>query len=236
MLARNDHRDAAYGAAASSRSLERTTIRQRDGENFSITPYWLKRTFDIVFALGALFLLIPAFALIAILVRASGPGPVFYSQWRYGQNRKQFRIFKFRTMVCGADDGPVTVQTARKDARVTRIGAFLRRTSLDELPQFVNVLKGDMSIVGPRPHAPQTLIANEFYETLVADFDQRHLIRPGMTGLAQISGCRGPLPNAAAAIKRFEYDLVYLRQQSLLLDLRIIARTLQREFLTGSGY
>jgi lipopolysaccharide/colanic/teichoic acid biosynthesis glycosyltransferase len=180
--------------------------------------------------------LIPAFALIAILVRASGPGPVFYSQWRYGQNRKQFRILKFRTMVCGTDDGSVTVQTTRKDPRLTRIGAFLRRTSLDELPQFVNVLKGDMSIVGPRPHAPHTLIANEFYETLVADFDHRHSIRPGLTGLAQISGCRGPLPNSAAAIKRFEYDLAYLRQQSLLLDLRIIARTLRREFLTGSGY
>ena len=236
MLARNDHRDAAYGAAPLPRSFENATIQRREGENFTVAPYWLKRTFDIVFALFALFLLIPAFAVISVLVWASGPGPVFYSQWRYGQNRKQFRILKFRTMVCGADDGPVTVQTTRKDARVTRIGAFLRRTSLDELPQFVNVLKGDMSIVGPRPHAPQTLIADEFYEALVADFDQRHLIRPGMTGLAQISGCRGPLPNAAAAIKRFEYDLVYLRQQSLLLDLRIIARTLRREFLTGSGY
>jgi lipopolysaccharide/colanic/teichoic acid biosynthesis glycosyltransferase len=236
MLARNDHRDAAYGTAPVSRPFESAPIRQRDGEDITVTPYWLKRTFDVVFALCALFLLIPAFALIAMLVWASGPGPVLYSQWRYGRNRKQFRIYKFRTMVCGADDGSVTIQATHKDRRVTRIGAFLRRTSLDELPQFFNVLKGDMSIVGPRPHAPHTMIANELYETLVVDFDQRHSIRPGMTGLAQISGCRGPVPNAAAAVKRFEYDLTYLRQQSLLLDLRIIAVTLWREFITGSGY
>jgi lipopolysaccharide/colanic/teichoic acid biosynthesis glycosyltransferase len=236
MLTQNHLPNAACGPARVSRPFEVASISQRDSEKITVAPYWAKRAFDIVFSLSALFLLVPAFALIAMLIWASGPGPIIYSQWRYGRDRKQFRIYKFRTMVCVADDGSVTVQATRQDSRVTRIGGFLRRTSLDELPQFVNVLKGDMSIVGPRPHAPFTLIAGDLYEALVADFEGRHSIRPGMTGLAQISGCRGPVPNAAAASKRFQYDLIYVRQQSLLLDLRIIAVTLRKEFLTGSGY
>lgn len=199
-------------------------------------PYRLKRSFDITFASAALVLLLPALVLIACLIKATSPGPVVYSQLRYGKDRRLFRIYKFRTMSCEAEDGTVTVQAGRGDHRVTRLGAFLRRTSLDELPQFVNVLKGEMSIVGPRPHAPRTLIGSEFYEELVVDFESRHAITPGLTGLAQISGCRGPIPDAISAADRFKYDLIYVEEQSLWLDLKIVLLTIKKEFLTGSSY
>jgi lipopolysaccharide/colanic/teichoic acid biosynthesis glycosyltransferase len=198
--------------------------------------YRFKRTFDIVFSLIALFLLAPAFGLIACLIRLSSLGPVLFSQLRYGKDRRLFRIYKFRTMRCETESSDVTVQAGRGDSRVTPLGAFLRRTSLDELPQFINVLKGDMSIVGPRPHAPRTLIGTEFYEGLVAEFDHRHSTAPGLTGLAQISGCRGPIPDASSAANRFKYDLIYLEEQSLWLDLKIILVTIKKEFLTGSSY
>ena len=216
MFTRNDHPNAAAGPVRVSRSLEVDAIRGRDCE--TVFELRVKRPFDIALSLCALFLLVPALALIAVLVLASGPGPVICSQPRYGRNRKLFRMYRFWTL----------------GGRVTRIGGFLRRTGLDELPQFVNVLKGDMSIVGPRPYAPFTLIDGKPYETVVADFEGRHAIRPGITSLARISGRRGPLPPAAAAIERFRDDLAYVRQQSLWLDFRIIAVSLWRGFLTGT--
>lgn len=203
----------------------------------SVRSPGLKRGFDILFSIAALVLLSPAFVLIGAMVMWSGPGPIFYSQWRYGLDRQLFKIYKFRTMSweksCGSS---VTRQASRQDSRITTIGAFLRRTSLDELPQFLNVLKGDMSVVGPRPHAPRTLIDGQFIEAIVADYDERHRVRPGMTGLAQISGCRGPVPTLAAAIRRFEFDMIYVRRWDFWLDLKIIALTATREFITGSGY
>ena len=201
-------------------------------------PRYGKRGFDIIFAIFALVLLAPAIILIAILVRISGPGPVFFRQMRHGRDCKLFSIYKFQTMVMNDSNGGIVVQTKKHDQRVTRIGAFLRRTSLDEIPQFFNVLAGDMSIVGPRPHAPLTAIGDTFFETL-ATSEQYHIrfsIRPGITGLAQISGCRGAMPTREVAIKRLENDVRYVRELSFWLDVKVIMRTFVSEFLTGKAF
>lgn len=193
-----------------------------------------KRLFDICFSLLALFLLIPAFVIIGLAVKASSPGPVFFRQVRYGYGERLFTIYKFRTM----DHRPVSrdvLQTQAGDPRLTPIGAFLRRTSLDELPQFFNVLKGDMSVVGPRPHAPRTMIGAVAYEDVARDYAARHAVRPGVTGLAQINGFRGPIQDVAGARKRFEMDLAYVGSRSLKLDAQIIWRTIVSEFVTGTG-
>jgi len=197
-----------------------------------------KRCFDIVFACIALILLAPAMILIAILVRVSGPGPVIFRQMRHGRDRKLFPIYKFQTMVVNDRDGDIVTQTKEHDERVSRIGAFLRRTSLDEIPQFFNVLAGDMSIVGPRPHAPLTAIGDTFFETLATaeKYRIRFSIRPGITGLAQISGCRGAMRTREMAIKRLENDIQYVREQSFWLDMKVIMQTFVSEFLTGKAY
>ena len=201
-------------------------------------PRYGKRCFDIVFAGVALVLLAPAMILIAILVRASGPGPVFFRQIRHGRDCKLFSICKFRTMVVNDVSGGIVVQTKEHDERVSGIGAFLRRTSLDELPQFFNVLAGDMSIVGPRPHAPLTAIGNTFFETFATTekYRIRFSIRPGITGLAQVSGCRGAMRTREMAIKRLENDIQYVRELSFWLDMKVIMQTLVSEFLTGKAH
>ena len=201
-------------------------------------PRYGKRSFDIVFASVALVLLAPAMVLIAILVRASGQGPVFFRQMRHGRDCKLFSIYKFQTMVVNDSNGGIVMQTKEHDQRVTRIGAFLRRTSLDEIPQFFNVLAGDMSIVGPRPHAPLTAIGDTFFETLATteQYRIRFSIKPGITGLAQVSGCRGAMRTREIAIKRLENDVRYVRELSFWLDMKVIMRTLVSEFLTGKAY
>jgi lipopolysaccharide/colanic/teichoic acid biosynthesis glycosyltransferase len=127
-------------------------------------------------------------------------------------------------------------QTVLGDSRITPIGRILRSTSLDEIPQLINVVKGDMSLVGPRPHVPGMLAANTLYEDLVPYYFQRHIVRPGITGLAQVSGCRGSTVEPRLAIARVDYDLDYIEKWSLRMDVKIIARTIQREFLSGSGF
>ena len=201
-------------------------------------PRYGKRCFDIIFASVALILLAPAMILIAILVRISGPGPVFFRQMRHGHDCKLFSIYKFQTMVVSDSIGGIVMQAKEHDQRVTRIGAFLRRTSLDEIPQLINVLAGDMSIVGPRPHAPLTAIGDTFFETLAMteQYRIRFSIKPGITGLAQVSGCRGAMPTREIAIKRLENDVRYLRELSFWLDMKVIMRTLVSEFLTGKAY
>ena len=201
-------------------------------------PRYGKRCFDIVFASIALILLAPAMILIAILVRVSGPGPVFFRQMRHGRDCKLFSIYKFQTMVVNNSASGIIMQAKEHDQRVTRIGAFLRRTSLDEIPQLFNVLAGDMSIVGPRPHAPLTAIGDTFFETLAMteQYRIRFSIKPGITGLAQVSGCRGAMPTRETAIKRLENDVRYLRELSFWLDMKVIMRTLVSEFLTGKAY
>ena len=158
---------------------------------------------------------------IAIAIKVTSPGPVIFRQRRYGLDGEEIIVYKFRSMtVC--EDGARVVQATKNDQRVTRIGAFLRRTSLDELPQFFNVLQGRMSIVGPRPHA---IAHNELYRKQIKGYMLRHKVRPGITGWAQVNGFRGETDTLDKMEARIAYDLDYLRRWSLALDLWIIART-----------
>jgi putative colanic acid biosynthesis UDP-glucose lipid carrier transferase len=180
-----------------------------------------KRATDIALALLALLLCWPAMLLAAIAVKLSSPGPVLFKQRRYGLHGEEIVVYKFRSMtVC--EDGSVVVQAKREDQRITAVGRFLRRTSLDELPQLFNVLEGQMSFVGPRPHA---VAHNEEYRKLISGYMIRHKVRPGMTGWAQVHGLRGETNTVEQMRLRVQYDLDYLRQWSLWLDLRILART-----------
>ena len=184
-----------------------------------------KRIEDLCIAGLALLLLLPTFVLIALAIRLDSPGPVFFRQKRVGFHDSTFRVWKFRTMHHHLrDDGSVR-QTSRGDPRVTRVGRLLRRTSLDELPQILNVLGGDMSIVGPRPHALQmTLGAVPLHET-VEEYASRHRIKPGITGWAQVNGCRGEIATEAKLRQRIELDRYYIENWSLALDAWIILRT-----------
>lgn len=182
----------------------------------------LKRTEDIVLAAGLLCLAGPLLLAVALAIRLTSKGPALFRQWRYGYNGKAFQVYKFRTMTV-AEDGHVFSAVTEHDARVTRLGAFLRRYSLDELPQLLNVLQGAMSLVGPRPHAAAM---NEEYRKLVHGYMLRHKVRPGMTGLAQINGCRGRVNTIEDMRKRVAYDLEYVQHWSLGMDVRIILRTI----------
>lgn len=194
-----------------------------------------KRAIDIAGAVFGLIVFAPLFIGIAITIKATSPGPVFFRQKRYGYHNRRFWIFKFRTMYVDRGDARGTLQTTRDDPRVTPIGRILRKSSLDELPQLINVLKGDMSLVGPRPHVPGMLAGGMLYEQLTPYYFQRHIMRPGVTGLAQVSGYRGETTVALSAIERLDYDLRYIATWSLWLDIKIIVRTACREFLAGSG-
>jgi lipopolysaccharide/colanic/teichoic acid biosynthesis glycosyltransferase len=173
---------------------------------------------------------------VAIAIKATSPGPVLFHQYRYGYRNRFFKIYKFRTMRSDAGDAAGVKQTVKGDSRVTRVGKFLRKTSLDEIPQLFNVIKGDMSLVGPRPHVPGMLAANVPYEDLVPYYFQRHSARPGITGLAQVSGCRGSTVEPTRAISRIDYDLDYIEKWSIRMDIAILVRTVRSEFLSGSGF
>ncbi len=194
-----------------------------------------KRAIDIVGASFGLLLFAPLLIGIAIAIKATSPGPVFFRQKRYGYRNRRFWIFKFRTMYAHLGDQRGTQQTTAGDPRVTPVGRLLRRSSLDELPQLINVLKGDMSLVGPRPHVPGMLAGGMLYEELTPYYFQRHTMRPGITGLAQVSGYRGSTVAPLSAIERLDYDLQYITRWSLWLDLLIMMRTATREFFLGSG-
>jgi putative colanic acid biosysnthesis UDP-glucose lipid carrier transferase len=181
----------------------------------------IKRASDIVLSAVILALAAPLLLAIGLLVKLSSPGPVIFRQRRYGLAGEEIVVYKFRTMTV-TEDGDSITQCRKGDARVTPLGAFLRRTSLDELPQFINVLQGRMSIVGPRPHA---VAHNELYRKLIKGYMQRHKVRPGLTGWAQIHGLRGETQSVDKMKARIDYDLDYLRNWSLRLDLYIIAKT-----------
>ncbi|MFA5956083.1 undecaprenyl-phosphate glucose phosphotransferase [Hyphomicrobium sp.] len=181
----------------------------------------LKGTLDYILAAVGLFLLSPLLGLIILAVKIDSPGPVFFRQRRYGHNNRIFRIFKFRTMFV-TEDGQHVKQAQRNDARVTRVGWFLRRTSLDELPQLLNVLAGDMSIVGPRPHA---LVHDQLFEQQLDRFSLRRRVRPGLTGWAQVHGFRGETKTTLDIRKRVEHDLYYIDNWSIWLDVEIMVRT-----------
>ncbi len=182
----------------------------------------IKRASDIVLASVILALVLPVMLVIAISVRLSSPGPVLFKQRRYGLDGREIVIYKFRTMTV-LEDGNVIKQATRNDRRVTRLGAFLRQSSLDELPQFFNVLQGRMSVVGPRPHA---VAHNEMYRRLIKGYMIRHKVRPGITGLAQVNGLRGETDTLDKMQLRIEHDLHYLRNWSLQLDLQIVVKTI----------
>ncbi len=191
----------------------------------------LKRASDLLLATSALALIAPLMAAIALLVSRSSPGPVLFQQRRYGLDGREFVVYKFRTMtVCEDDD---VRQATRGDDRVTRFGHFLRRTSLDELPQLLNVLAGSMSLVGPRPHA---VAHNEHYRKLVSGYMLRHKVRPGITGLAQVNGLRGETRDLETMSQRVRYDLEYVKNWSLGLDVRILIKTLRIVLTDRSAY
>lgn len=183
----------------------------------------LKRLFDILAASFVLMLSAPLFAALAILVRLSGPGPVIFRQLRIGAQGQPFTLLKFRTM--HHDPAAGFAQARPGDARVTKIGRMMRRTSLDELPQLINVLQGRMSLVGPRPHAPETTVEGMRYEAALPLYAKRHEMRPGITGLAQIRGLRGETLHLAALARRLESDLEYIQNWSFWMDVRILLRT-----------
>jgi putative colanic acid biosynthesis UDP-glucose lipid carrier transferase len=188
---------------------------------FTGTNALVKRMSDIVIASLILVLISPFLLAIAIGVKVSSPGPVIFKQRRNGLDGEEIIVYKFRSMTT-QDDGPVVKQAIKDDPRITPFGAFLRRTSLDELPQFINVLQGRMSIVGPRPHA---VAHNEIYRELIRAYMVRHKVKPGITGWAQVNGYRGETETVEKMRERVEYDLEYLRNWSMALDLQIIART-----------
>jgi putative colanic acid biosynthesis UDP-glucose lipid carrier transferase len=181
----------------------------------------LKSMLDYAVALVGLIVLAPLLAVVALAIKIDSPGPVFFRQRRYGQNNSIFRIFKFRTMAV-TEDGPTVKQAERDDPRVTRMGRILRRTSIDELPQLLNVLTGDMSIVGPRPHA---LAHDQLFEQKLDLFSRRRRVRPGLTGWAQVHGFRGETKTTEDIRSRMQHDLYYIDNWSIWLDIEIITRT-----------
>ncbi|MDD3936014.1 undecaprenyl-phosphate glucose phosphotransferase [Rhodoferax sp.] len=206
--------------------------------NLSVSPIAggtqvIKAVQDYVLALLILVLISPLMLLIACAIKLSSKGPVFYQQLRHGWNGEEIWVYKFRSMVVHAEQHGQVTQAQRGDARVTPLGAFLRRTSLDELPQFINVLQGRMSIVGPRPHA---ISHNHYYKDLVPRYMLRHKVRPGITGWAQINGFRGETDTLDKMHDRVTYDLYYIEHISLWLDLKIIAATLFKGFVHHSAY
>jgi putative colanic acid biosynthesis UDP-glucose lipid carrier transferase len=191
------------------------------------TPFFgyrgvMKRLLDVGCCVLLCPLLLPAMLIIAVLVRMSSPGSIIFKQRRYGLDGREITVYKFRTMTV-SEDGPQVIQASRDDARVTRVGRVLRRLSLDELPQLLNVLQGRMSLVGPRPHA---VAHNEEYRRLIKGYMIRHKVLPGITGLAQVNGCRGETAELSQMQARVNYDLEYLRRWSPALDVRILVKTL----------
>ncbi|WP_237362065.1 sugar transferase [Rhizobium gallicum] len=196
----------------------------------------LKRALDIIVSALALLILAPALILIAVLIRVESKGSPLFSQLRWGKDGKKIKIYKFRSMRAEAGDPTGVRQTVKNDPRVTRLGAFLRKTNLDEIPQLYNVLRGDMSLVGPRCHAVGMLAGGMLYEELVPEYHRRHVMRPGLTGLAQMRGLRGPTERPSKARARIHADLYYIENFSFMLDLLILMGTLRSELTRGQGF
>ena len=199
---------------------------------FSADHAFLKRIEDILIGSAILTLISPIMLAIGLAVKLTSKGPIIFKQTRYGLKGEKIQVWKFRSMtVC--EDGETVTQACKNDARFTPIGKFLRRTSLDELPQFINVIQGHMSIVGPRPHA---VAHNEEYRSRISGYMLRHLVKPGITGWAQINGWRGETNTIYKMEKRIEFDLEYIREWTLWLDIKIIFLTISRAFFDKNAY
>src|ERR1700678_1641366 len=219
-------------------------IQARSGEIHGIpvvamceTPFYgyrgiTKRLTDIVLSVMILLLFLPLLLLIAVMVKSSSPGPIIFKQRRYGLDGREIAVYKFRAMSV-TEDGAEIRQASRSDNRITRIGGMLRRTSMDELQQLINVLQGRMSLVGPRPHA---VAHNEEYRKLIKGYMVRHNVLPGITGLAQVNGCRGETSQLEEMEARVNYDLDYLRHWSPMLDIKIILMTVVKVFRDEKAY
>jgi lipopolysaccharide/colanic/teichoic acid biosynthesis glycosyltransferase len=192
-----------------------------------------KWVFDFTISGLALLVLLPGLLLVGLLVKLTSPGPAIFSQWRVGRHGIPFRIYKFRTMHRHMEDSSGTTHTVANDPRVTSLGRFLRRTNIDELPQLWNVLKGDMSLVGPRPHVPNMRAAGMDFGAGVPGYELRHVVKPGITGLAQARGWRGEIACLGDARMRVACDLMYVRNASLQLDVYILLLTLRQELFGG---
>lgn len=196
----------------------------------------IKRAIDISVSAVALAVLMPLFLVVAAAIKYENPGPVLFTQLRWGRGGKLIKIFKFRSMRSDLCDQSGVAQTVENDPRVTRIGALLRKTNLDEMPQLINILIGDMSLVGPRCHVPGMIAAGKLYEDAVDGYHLRHLVRPGLTGLAQVNGFRGPTDREDQAVGRFTHDLDYVRNFSVFMDIRILVGTVINEVRGGTGF
>jgi Undecaprenyl-phosphate glucose phosphotransferase len=196
----------------------------------------LKQSMDYVLASLALLILSPILILTAIAIRIESKGPIFFRQTRFGFNNNEIPVLKFRSMYVDRQDVSGAQRTEKNDPRVTRVGRIIRRTSIDELPQLINVLKGDMSIVGPRPHATMMRVGDKYYFDAVKGYTARHRVRPGITGLAQVRGLRGEIATTERARKRVEYDIYYIENWSPLLDIRIILETVVKVFWDKNAY
>lgn len=202
-----------------------------NGTPMSATSRILKRIEDIIISLMIVTLISPIILVVAILIKLTSRGPILYKQYRHGWNGKTIKVYKFRSMYYADKD--IFKQATKNDSRITPIGNFIRKTSIDEFPQFLNVLQGRMSIVGPRPHA---VSMNEDYKDKVDNYMQRHKVKPGITGWAQVNGLRGETDTIEKMEKRIEYDLYYIQNWSILFDLRIILMTIFKGFIGRNAY
>ena len=215
---------------------DRRVLTLATGENIRAFQLIVKRATDILISGSSLVILIPLFLLIAVLIKIESRGPVLFTQQRWGMGGKKIKVYKFRSMRTELGDPSGVQQTVQNDPRITPFGAFLRKSNFDELPQLLNVLKGDMSLVGPRCHAIGMKAAGVQYEELVPTYHERHKMRPGITGLAQMRGLRGPTISPSKSKARIACDIHYVNNFSLLLDLKIAFGTLRHEMFRGTGF
>jgi len=209
------------------------TLFERPISGFDQALKWLEDRL-----IGSLLLIFaaPLMIFIAIAIKLDSPGPIFFRQYREGFNNRAIRVWKFRSMYVERCQSDAIVQAKREDPRVTRVGSFIRRTSLDELPQLFNVLGGTMSLVGPRPHAPSTRAGGRLFSEIVATYAARHNVKPGMTGWAQVNGLRGETVTEEDLVRRLQYDLQYVEKWSIWFDLLIIVRTVATVLVHKTAY
>lgn len=227
--------------SSETEKMEERRYLYADQDTESLAPRtrpWrvVKPVFDAAIAAVALLVLLPLLLLIAIAIKIDSPGPLLFRQPRYGQNGKRIMVSKFRTMKAEQADIGGRAQTRQNDPRVTGLGRFLRSTCLDELPQFWDVLRGRLSLVGPRPHPIDMEIDGQRADLAIEGYHMRHSVKPGITGLAQMKGNRGPITSLAMGQERISYDVRYAREMSMMLDVRLLLQTLTVPFRRGLSY